>query len=104
MMALNLYVQQESCYPFTDYVFTALQPYAGPLPTQNYDYKSTPPRYLGQQQSVYLCPGFSHLRGEVGGEPNLTSYAYNIWGSSLSQPSDFNTSFNAHYLGLMPSS
>ena len=72
-ISLNLYVQQNGAYPTT--MFAQIEPYAAPFPQANYDYSSYsnwnqnpasfPPKYLGPCQSVYVCPGFNRLHGEV---------------------------------------
>jgi prepilin-type N-terminal cleavage/methylation domain-containing protein/prepilin-type processing-associated H-X9-DG protein len=102
-IALSLYVQQGGTYPSS--IFGSIQPYGGPFPQANYDYSSysnanqTPPlpapKYLGPRQSIYVCPGFNRLHGEVvtprgdvwGG------YAYNVEGfnNGVQMDSDFPT-------------
>jgi prepilin-type processing-associated H-X9-DG protein len=86
-IASSLYVQQEGGYPDAN-GFTGIQPYTGaPLlepKDYNYDRSSTPPQYLGPRQSIFVCPAYNRLHGEVGGftgdNKQVGGYGYNVNG------------------------
>lgn len=93
--ALNLYVQQDGTYP--TFVWGPILPYtaASALPTSTYDYSSSdtnafqsapfpPPKYQGPSQSIYVCPGFNRLHGDVNSSHSygrvFGGYGYNFSG------------------------
>jgi prepilin-type processing-associated H-X9-DG protein len=90
---MSLYVQQEGCYPGSSYLQTVFQPYiSAPLLEPNYNYNGI--GYRSPPQSVYVCPAYNRLHGEVG--PDLTSYGYNNYGTGSWQT----TPPSATWLGL----
>jgi len=84
LIALNLYVQQEGCYPVEIYWPTSeerpspLLPQV-PQPLSNYTWRDGAWVYLGPQNSVWACPAYNRLRGWIG---PYSSYAYNGAGAN----------------------
>jgi prepilin-type N-terminal cleavage/methylation domain-containing protein/prepilin-type processing-associated H-X9-DG protein len=96
-IALSMYAEQGGAYPLGGPVEAAvldsgwaslIQPYTtASFPEPNYDFSSTPARYLGPRQSVYACPGYNRVRGEFLPQFSISgvgSYGYNTSGSTLS--------------------
>lgn len=93
MFAMTMYVQDYKVYPETvggvvGSANSVLRPFTGaPAPEANYTYRTGGPSsgtYLGPQHSVWACPGYNRIQGELGPRAmgsDGASYAYNGNGS-----------------------
>jgi prepilin-type N-terminal cleavage/methylation domain-containing protein/prepilin-type processing-associated H-X9-DG protein len=89
MLALTMYVHDDSVYPEDDSLVSRLQPYTrASFPENNYANHDPGYEYLGQRAGIYACPGYNRVRGAFmhlpgsGSLGGAGSYGYNNTGST----------------------
>jgi prepilin-type N-terminal cleavage/methylation domain-containing protein len=89
-MGLGMYAQDLGTYPLMHSFPAQLQPFSrAAFPSDNYQRVGASWAYLGPRQSIYACPAFNRLQGELAhtipiityGETSV-SYGYNCGGTT----------------------